>query len=1503
MKRMFTLLLGVLLALGLSGCDLFNPDDVCPDGYIFDEDAGECVEDVDPTDNQAPTITLNGPASITISVGTAYNDAGATANDPEDGDLTADIVVVNPVNTAVAGNYTITYNVSDSEGLAAQQVTRTVIVQEEAVNNLPTITLNGAATITITVGDAYNDLGATASDVEDGDLTSSIVVVNNVNPMVAGNYTVTYNVTDGNGGAATQVTRTVIVLPSDAQLIAELIVDSFETSGDIQFLALTMANMDFSQAMTLTTDFYMEISEDVDETHYISAIVEDSYLYDELGDSMQRVVTLDVDGEQTIELTVIFEEVATGVHVYIHYAPIIDLITMQDPEVADMIGYVGFDDEWALFQFDDSLQNIIEIQVLKDMLVSLFFSEVGEMFFYQLQDELEAQIGFDLNQYGVEFGQFIDYLIEEDFDSAELLLQGIDVDGIVLRLDHMYVAYQLRQFFLMYETELTTAGFDITRLDLLDTATYDELNDVWNVNLPIDPLEGSQAFFDSLSETELDTLIEVAIKPFIEGMVFEGLTSDITPEWLDNDLGAILQGDQQFFIDNWPEASGAWDQAAELADLASLGAVEYWKQLTQEERDVIRWSLDMNHHGWTVWSLREIYENEWDYQWMIRRYEHFYENEWITGDLNDLIVNLETYLLNTHGVVANDWLTELNDMGGIDWYLSLDQTSRDIMIDLAQQPGYEQWAWAVWDMEMAANDPWQYQWRFTDGRHWLDEGWIHGDLVQLINNHSTYLMDEYGIDGSALIAEIDMYGAIDWYFFQASGDVKDALDEISRFNDYELRWVIDELQMVEERLDQYFWRFGRPEELYDFYWLNNELDWLLYFNQDYLQTTYGVDVDAWRADIMYGGALQWYGNLNETERGYVDEISQFEPMDYRWPVEVLQQLNTGEGEFGICLGNWDMCLEDQWATEDLVGLINQHSDWLTNDYGYDVPALISDIEMYGAIDWYLYYATEWDREVLDELARASEWPYEVLWTLEDALWQEQDLLDFLTVHQSELDAIGFDATQKIADLQMYGIQVFMNDYLTPDDIAILMDEYVYPKIDGLIDAINTNEVPEYLLSTFFTDPHVIAVLDSLDPTPEFDPFDLILIDDLAANMMAVDFDALALETVDMEALLTAVYEGQTAYDTFLTNIELTAPNSVLILELFSPAVDTIQPFMIYVDDINYAFEGLSVFEHYLDMSYWMQGNMMDVDVEATDDWWILTTMQMDSISYQLLVEDIFADINTYLSGFETLPFPFDENWDCIDPLDTECSDISDDINNINAILTQLGTIDMHALYDPSDPTWMQLGLDLTDFADVIVSGAYDDFLDDNPGYVPNNQDDIWTGVNELSITITMDSEGIITIPATADVDNANEIAQDLGKFAVSMFARDFLRELVWYYGQNPSEIADLTQTSYTLAEFDHIIRLSAAFDHELSTIGVTINPLDPTNPQFNLTLYWIDGTEALSGTVSLTDFQSNFDEFNELTSAAAFQAMVGYVNDDNFHMSKLFLMLMLQEEEEYYPEY
>jgi len=148
-----------------------------------------------------------GMAVTTVEVGTPYSDPGATAYDAFEGDLTSLVVSSNNVDTYTLGAYTVTYEVSDASGNAANPVVRTVLVVDTTA---PAIALAGEQSVTVDAGTAYVDAGATASDNYDGDLSGQIVTTNPVDTAVPGTYTVTYTVSDASGNTAVK-TRNVDV--------------------------------------------------------------------------------------------------------------------------------------------------------------------------------------------------------------------------------------------------------------------------------------------------------------------------------------------------------------------------------------------------------------------------------------------------------------------------------------------------------------------------------------------------------------------------------------------------------------------------------------------------------------------------------------------------------------------------------------------------------------------------------------------------------------------------------------------------------------------------------------------------------------------------------------------------------------------------------------------------------------------------------------------------------------------------------------------------------------------------------------------------------------------------------------------------------------------------------------------------------------------------------------------------------------------------------------------
>ena len=276
-------------------------------------------------DEVAPEIELLGDEFIVVEVGSTYVDAGATATDDVDGDITANLIIdTSDVDTTTAGTYTVTFNVNDSSNNPADTKRRTVevvagenpqsnqndiiafaipgqtgpasidesehtigvnlpfgsdvevspttltisanasvtpaqnvirdfgnpvnyavtsedgtvqvwtvnlTVNEPVDSEGPVISLTGANPQSVEVGAPYVELGATANDDFDGDVTDQLVIdASALNTSIIGEYLVTYDVTDTAGNQGETKVRTVRVADTTAPVITL-------SGGDLQIPA------------------------------------------------------------------------------------------------------------------------------------------------------------------------------------------------------------------------------------------------------------------------------------------------------------------------------------------------------------------------------------------------------------------------------------------------------------------------------------------------------------------------------------------------------------------------------------------------------------------------------------------------------------------------------------------------------------------------------------------------------------------------------------------------------------------------------------------------------------------------------------------------------------------------------------------------------------------------------------------------------------------------------------------------------------------------------------------------------------------------------------------------------------------------------------------------------------------------------------------------------------------------------------------------------------------
>ena len=105
---------------------VFQPQQTCLDN----NNDGWC--------DQFPTMSIMGDSVLLLGLepGEEYTDDGATCSDNEDGDISSQVEVSGQVvSMSTPGTYEIYYNCSDSDGNAAQTLTRTVVVVPDFISD------------------------------------------------------------------------------------------------------------------------------------------------------------------------------------------------------------------------------------------------------------------------------------------------------------------------------------------------------------------------------------------------------------------------------------------------------------------------------------------------------------------------------------------------------------------------------------------------------------------------------------------------------------------------------------------------------------------------------------------------------------------------------------------------------------------------------------------------------------------------------------------------------------------------------------------------------------------------------------------------------------------------------------------------------------------------------------------------------------------------------------------------------------------------------------------------------------------------------------------------------------------------------------------------------------------------------------------------------------------------------------------------------------------------
>jgi hypothetical protein len=189
--------------------DILKDDDNDGIPNKYDKDSEEYVKDT-----IKPVFSKPGNDTVSIAIGINFEKNledfmnSVKATDNIQGDISDLITISSSVSSLVQKVNTVIFSVSDADGNIAS-ITRYVNVYEPAVEDVVAPNINfGNDTVTLMVGDVYNETKATAWDAVDGDVPVSSS--GTVNTAKAGTYQITYTATDNSNNAATKV-KTVIV--------------------------------------------------------------------------------------------------------------------------------------------------------------------------------------------------------------------------------------------------------------------------------------------------------------------------------------------------------------------------------------------------------------------------------------------------------------------------------------------------------------------------------------------------------------------------------------------------------------------------------------------------------------------------------------------------------------------------------------------------------------------------------------------------------------------------------------------------------------------------------------------------------------------------------------------------------------------------------------------------------------------------------------------------------------------------------------------------------------------------------------------------------------------------------------------------------------------------------------------------------------------------------------------------------------------------------------------
>lgn len=166
-------------------------------------------------------IKLIGDENIIVNYGDKYSESGYKLK-VFGKDLTKEVKVIDNIKDDI-GHYEVEY----SYKFLFYNVVRNRKVEIKDIRG-PKIELVGGNSVDVVINEEYKELGYTAVDNNDGDVTGSVKVSKNIDTSTLGEYYVNYEVTDNNGNTTIKKRVVNVVRKSPSQMsISEYTLDGW----------------------------------------------------------------------------------------------------------------------------------------------------------------------------------------------------------------------------------------------------------------------------------------------------------------------------------------------------------------------------------------------------------------------------------------------------------------------------------------------------------------------------------------------------------------------------------------------------------------------------------------------------------------------------------------------------------------------------------------------------------------------------------------------------------------------------------------------------------------------------------------------------------------------------------------------------------------------------------------------------------------------------------------------------------------------------------------------------------------------------------------------------------------------------------------------------------------------------------------------------------------------------------------------------------------------------